>query len=267
MTEKAANITGQYFVGARKMHKELGKQKASINARSISTHILAISNPIGLFEFNTAGEAKVAGLTEEEFVSALKELCALFGWVWNEETWHLYIPSYFKWNHPGNPKQMKFRMGFLSSVSDMDLFEKWVVSSREWIAKDPPGYHMWLEAAIEAKRKNIKGKKPAPAPAKAAKVKKEAKEDPFFKHFWNVWPKKVARPAALKAWVKLNPSQKLIERVLLDVQSRSRSKGWTKDGRQFCPNPATYLNGRRWEDEAPAGPKLIGGEFGGYKNG
>ncbi len=178
MGEAKPNITGQYFIGARKMHKEL--RNVSVNARAISCHILAISNPIGLFELNTAGEAKIAGLTEKDFAAALRELCALFGWIWNEETWHLFIPSYFKWNHPGNPDQMKFRMGFLSSVSDMDLFEKWVISSREWIAEDPPKYRLALEKAISAVRKTVskEGTKPAraPKPKKEPKVYSEAVE-------------------------------------------------------------------------------------------
>ena len=32
----------------------------------------------------------------------------------------------------------------------------------------------------------------------------------------------------------------------------SKSHDWTKDGGQFIPHAATWLNGKRWEDELPA---------------
>jgi hypothetical protein len=35
------------------------------------------------------------------------------------------------------------------------------------------------------------------------------------------------------------------------VKVWKNSQQWTKDGGQFIPMPATWLNGRRWEDETP----------------
>jgi anti-sigma factor RsiW len=36
--------------------------------------------------------------------------------------------------------------------------------------------------------------------------------------------------------------------ILADVERRKNLPDWKKDGGQFVPNPATYINGRRWED-------------------
>lgn len=69
-----------------------------------------------------------------------------------------------------------------------------------------------------------------------------------FDAFWNAYPKKAARPAALKAWNKLKPSETLQAIILADVQDRSNSDAWTKDLGQFIPHASTYLAGRRWED-------------------
>lgn len=54
---------------------------------------------------------------------------------------------------------------------------------------------------------------------------------------------------AEKAFQKLNPSEKLWKRIISDVEARKTSRDWTKDGGQYIPNPSTYLNQRRWEDE------------------
>lgn len=69
-----------------------------------------------------------------------------------------------------------------------------------------------------------------------------------FAQFWQRYPKKVGRPAAERAFrsAKLNGH---LPEVLADVEAKARSPGWTKDGGQFVPNPATYLNQRRWEDQ------------------
>jgi len=36
------------------------------------------------------------------------------------------------------------------------------------------------------------------------------------------------------------------------------SEQWQRDGGQFIPHPATWLNGRRWEDQPPEAPTVSG---------
>ena len=72
-----------------------------------------------------------------------------------------------------------------------------------------------------------------------------------FNSFWKEYPRKVQKQTAIKAWKKIKPTDTLLETILSDVRSRATSDEWTKDDRQFCPYPASYLNGRRWEDEVP----------------
>lgn len=71
-----------------------------------------------------------------------------------------------------------------------------------------------------------------------------------FAEFWRAYPKKAAKPAAEKAFraAKLNGH---LPDVLADIRTKSASDDWLKDGGKFIPNPATYLNQRRWEDEQP----------------
>jgi hypothetical protein len=39
--------------------------------------------------------------------------------------------------------------------------------------------------------------------------------------------------------------------MVSSVKVWKNSQQWTKDNGQFIPMPATWLNGRRWEDEQP----------------
>ena len=69
-----------------------------------------------------------------------------------------------------------------------------------------------------------------------------------FELFYEAYPKKVAKSAALKAWVAANINADMVPVILTDIATRSQGRDWTKEDGQFVPNPATYINQRRWED-------------------
>lgn len=75
--------------------------------------------------------------------------------------------------------------------------------------------------------------------------------DDGFAEFWKQYPRKAAKPAAQKAWKKLKPSSQTLSGLMAALDRQKDSPEWLKDGGQFIPHPATWLNGRRWEDETP----------------
>jgi hypothetical protein len=75
-----------------------------------------------------------------------------------------------------------------------------------------------------------------------------APKDAFVK-FWSRYPKKKAKPAAEKAWKKINPDHSLFNQIMESLGKHCVSKEWLKDDGQFIPHPATWLNQGRWEDE------------------
>ncbi|HBS60915.1 MAG TPA: hypothetical protein DEA44_16835 [Firmicutes bacterium] len=70
-----------------------------------------------------------------------------------------------------------------------------------------------------------------------------------FDMFWSAYPKKVAKQNAVKAFKKIKPDEALFEKIIQALERQKQSKAWTKDGGQFIPHAATWLNGHRWEDE------------------
>jgi hypothetical protein len=66
--------------------------------------------------------------------------------------------------------------------------------------------------------------------------------DDWYQHY----PRKAARGQAEKAWCSLNPSDELIDTMIAAIKSQDYS------GKEpgFIPHPATWLNGKRWLDEA-----------------
>lgn len=82
--------------------------------------------------------------------------------------------------------------------------------------------------------------------------------DQRFEEFWAAYPRKQGKGAARKAWRKIRPGAPLHGRIMAAVKDNAaRNPQWLRDGGQFVPNPATWLNQERWED----GPPESGGGF------
>lgn len=75
--------------------------------------------------------------------------------------------------------------------------------------------------------------------------------DGHFDLFWFAYPKKVGKQAAIKAWKQIKPKEDLLQKMLSAIEWQKQSDQWTKNSGQYIPNPATWLNQGRWDDELP----------------
>jgi hypothetical protein len=83
-----------------------------------------------------------------------------------------------------------------------------------------------------------------------------------FDEFWKVYPKKRSKGQAEKTWSKIKPDEQLLT-VIIDALKRAKtSVEWTKEGGNFIPHPATWLNAKGWEDEYQAGGQVPEGWHG-----
>jgi hypothetical protein len=73
--------------------------------------------------------------------------------------------------------------------------------------------------------------------------------DGAFAQFWMAYPKKVGKGSAEKAWKSIKVPLSTVGLILDALSWQTESEQWRKSGGQFIPNPTTYLNQRRWEDE------------------
>lgn len=71
-----------------------------------------------------------------------------------------------------------------------------------------------------------------------------------FDEFWNAYPKKVGKADAKKAFAKAKAP---VDRLLSAIEQQKKSDQWTREGGRYIPNPATWLNQGRWDDELPEG--------------
>jgi hypothetical protein len=67
-----------------------------------------------------------------------------------------------------------------------------------------------------------------------------------FNAFWSAYPKKKAKADAWKAWQKADIPKDIVAIV---ERNKAYNHDWAKDGGQYIPLPATWIRGKRWEDE------------------
>lgn len=71
----------------------------------------------------------------------------------------------------------------------------------------------------------------------------------MFSRFWKLYPRKVGKDKAEKAWAKLKLTADLFDTIVSALAKHRQLPSWTKDNGQFIPHASTWLNGKRWEDE------------------
>jgi len=71
----------------------------------------------------------------------------------------------------------------------------------------------------------------------------------MFDTFWKAYPKKVSKGYARKVFNQIKPSEELLDKMLSAIAEQVGAEQWMKDNGRYIPNPATWLNGERWEDE------------------
>lgn len=154
-----------------------------------------------------------------------------------------------------------------------------LVEARLWCVLESGGWQVhdytdWNDSRDEVNEKrsrarermaNVRGRTPREVPIRlvsdplsSALEKKE--EDPLetrFTEFWAAYPKKQGKGAAWNAWRKLHPDTSLLAQMIASIQAHRDDPQWLKEGGQFIPFPATWLNQRRFEDEPPtASPRV-----------
>ena len=78
-------------------------------------------------------------------------------------------------------------------------------------------------------------------------VKELTKHDSdVFEWWWSSLPKKVGKKACVEWWKKHRPADEQAKMMAAAIERQKKSRRW-RDG--YVPDPLTWLNGERWNDE------------------
>jgi len=68
-----------------------------------------------------------------------------------------------------------------------------------------------------------------------------------FDHFWFIYPKKHKKQNAKKAWINKKCDESFLS--IMDNVKHRMANEWNGKDKQYIPNPDSYLNAMRWNDE------------------
>jgi len=114
-----------------------------------------------------------------------------------------------------------------------------------------------LEVATLRERRIEKREEKTPSgvsPSAIASLESETRSAAFAV-FWEHWPRKEAKSAASRAWSKIPVAE--YPPIMVGLEKWILSDQWK---RGVIPHPATWLNGKRWQDEDI--PQFVGGSDG-----
>ena len=83
-----------------------------------------------------------------------------------------------------------------------------------------------------------------------AKKMRDLYLDAWFKDFWTLYPRKIDKQDAAKAWKKLNPDEALYQSIIEGLRKWCKYWDMRKEP-EFIPHPSRWINARRWESEPP----------------
>ena len=163
------------------------------------------------------------GLTPSQSHAYLKLICMYYE---KEEPLHLDVETFAGRN--------------AVSKEDVDLVLRYYFQQES----DGTYFHVRIEKELQKMKDAGARRSNASKVANAVRWDKVVLEKEFEK-FWEVYPKKINKARALKAWIKQRPDLKV---CLESLKTNMRSEQWARDDGRFIPHASTWLNGEQWED-------------------
>lgn len=93
----------------------------------------------------------------------------------------------------------------------------------------------------------IEGRKEGTERTEGTEQNTASSDDDGFSVFWKTYPRRVGKSSALKAWKRAKKPS--LDAIIAKINALKASTQWTKDGGQFIPHPATWINRGGWDDE------------------
>lgn len=109
-----------------------------------------------------------------------------------------------------------------------------------------------IRSDIAPESRNVALPEPEPDPNPTQKTCASTDVEREFDEWYALYPRKRGRGQAVKAY---RAARKKVSHELLVTSIKRQLPELTKDGINFAPYPATWLNGERWADEPDRQPR------------
>lgn len=239
-----------------------GKTGRALKAAGPETLVVALylmtcqhANMIGLFYLDPTYVAVDTGLGLEGASKGLQRACEADFCAFDEETQIVWVKEMAAYQIGDQLDEKDNRCKGVQREYDSVPENPFLTEFYERYAQR---FHMSNCRGKQAKKTKALGS-PSKAPTKPGTgTGTGTRPSGGFDAFWAAYPSKVGKAPALKAFEKIDPDEALLRDMLAALADQKRSVKWLKDGGQFIPNPATWLNQQRWLDESGDGGAQTG---------
>lgn len=213
-------------------------QDCRLRLQTRAVLILMLSKPEG-WDFTIRGMAAIAGVTKDTMSKMFAEL-AHAGYLRKKEQTHESNGTFGK-------------AGYI--ISGRPIFLEETDEPDSEFPEEPchnlsyPVSSYTNNSPQENKEQENKEQEPpkkSPQGERCAKTSAPRHAPEWFETFYQDYPRKCNRAAAVRAWDKLKPDSRLFGIILDALEQQKRSEQWQ---RGYIPHPSTWLNQARWEDE------------------
>lgn len=257
---KHANVSAQFWTGAT------GKQirKAGIEAQLLALYLVTSphSNMLGIYYLPILYICHETGLSDARARKALDGLASLEFCEYDESTEHVWVREMVRYqlgeDLDADDNRVKGVKAMLKKLAKNPFTSKFVAKYAEMyhLGDVTCGTSSPFEAPSsheEAPSKQLTGAGAVTGTGDSPARSERTSLQDRFNRFWDAYPKKLSKGGAEKAWKKIKPSEQLLTQMLSAIAAAKTSDDWQKDGGQFIPYPASWLNSKRWEDEITKG--------------
>lgn len=211
---------------------------------AVWAYVIANADPPGVVELNPKFLAGCIGTSREEVQRAIEFLCQ---------------PDSESQNKDEGGRRLVPMEAMLYRVTSFQKYREMRSASERREYHRDYWHKRKAQQALNSTQQNSTNSTKAEAEAEAEAEEKNPptprkrgvrRVSPLFDRFWQAYPRKENKKRAQEAFARIDPDEALLTRMLAAVERAKASAQWRKDGGEFIPHAATWLNGRRWEDDA-----------------
>ena len=194
------------------------------------------TNLCGCYEISIKQMSRDLGYNEETIINLLQRFSDIHKVImYNKQNKELLIKNWFKYNWTKSEKLDKPLLKEIENIKTSE-FKKFLVE--EYNKRDTVSIpYTYAMDTTDTDTVTV------------SDTKSDIKKDEQFEQFYKEYPKKVGKAYAKKSFEKIKLTDDLFNLIIINLKKQKEAWEHNKTNKQYIPNPSTWLNQERWNDD------------------
>lgn len=176
----------------------------------------------------------------------------------------IWLPQFMKYNAPESPNVLKSWSGALEDCPECQLKNEVFHTIKAFAESLGKAFDKAFSEAFKLPLPNQEqeqeqehntpltpqgGNDCSVSPTQDRRIKKPTTYSPDFERFWSEYPRRTGKDAAWKVYQRRKHEVPKGDAMSVILERHRQTDQWQREGGQYIPHPATWLNQGRWEDD------------------